>query len=240
MAKRFGWLAGFVLVGVAALVAVAESEPSGGAQAPIRLSEATMIIEINSTDGDAGLQVFFDSEPWSRMAVFAPNGRKVLDVDAKGRLNGFGLTELFSESNEPEFSELSLARFKKRFPAGRYRISGRTIEGRRVVGSARLSHDTPNGPSITSPAEGATVPESGAVVRWTEGRQPRGVEIVGYRVIVEREDPLRVFNADLPASVTSVTVPVEFLEPGTEYKAEVQAIEKSGNQSISELEFRVG
>jgi hypothetical protein len=65
------------------------------------------------------------------------------------------------------------------------------------------------------------------------------VRIVGYRVIVERERPLRVFNADLPASQTSVSIPSEFLAPGIEYKLEAQAIERSGNQSISELTFRV-
>jgi hypothetical protein len=29
------------------------------------------------------------------------------------------------------------------------------------------------------------------------------------------------------------------LEPGTDYKIEIQSIEKSGNQTISELTFRV-
>ena len=63
--------------------------------------------------------------------------------------------------------------------------------------------------------------------------------IRGYRAIVTREDPLRVFNADLPASATSVTIPSEFLEPNTEYKLEVQAIARSGNQTLTEVEFRV-
>ncbi len=55
------------------------------------------------------------------------------------------------------------------------------------------------------------------------------------RIIIE-------FNAtdedvDVPASVTSVTVPPEFLEPDTEYDFEVLAIEESGNQTISESSF---
>jgi hypothetical protein len=236
--------ASVLLVGVAALVAVAaaRSEPNTGEKAAaraIRLADATMIIEVNSTDRDAGLQVFLDGEPWSRMAVSGPDGRTVLDVDAKGQLDRFGLTELFSESHEPEFSELSLRKFKQRFPEGTYTFSGRTVEGRKLVGRARLSHDTPNGPRITSPEAGTTVPESNVVATWARGRQPAGVRIAGYRVIVERERPLRVFNADLPSSVTSVTIPSEFLEPGIEYKLEVQAIENSGNQSISELTFLV-
>jgi hypothetical protein len=232
-----------LLAGIAAVVAAATSNGSPGAEAaarPLRLDDATMIIEVNSTDRDAGLQVFLDGEPWSEMAVFAPNGRKVLDVDATGRLNRFGLTELFSESNEPEFSELPLRKFKKRFPAGRYRFRGTTVEGRRLAGTARFSHDTPSGPVITSPAAGATVPEANAIASWNPGRQPAGIDIVGYRAIVERERPLRVFNADLPASVNRVTIPAEFLQPGVEYKLEVQAIERSGNQTISEITFMVG
>jgi hypothetical protein len=238
-------LAAVVLVaGTAALagIAVATSNEGSGGKAvakPLRLDDATMIIEVNSTDGDAGLQVFLDGEPWSEMAVFAPNGRKILDVDATARLNRFGLTELFSESHEPEFSELPLNKFKRRFPAGRYTFRGTTVEGRRLVGKARFSHTTPAGPEITSPAAGTTVPEADVAARWNAGRQPAGVNIVGYRAIVERENPLRVFNADLPASVTSVTIPAEFLEPGIEYKLEVQAIEKSGNQTISEISFTV-
>jgi hypothetical protein len=230
-----------LLVGITALIeiAMATSSDTKGAGSPLRLEEATMIIEINSTDRDAGIQVFLDGEPWSEMAAFAPDGRKILDVDAAGRLNRFGLTELFSESHEPEFSELPLRRFKKRFPAGRYRFRGTTVEGRRLVGTARFSHDTPAGPEITSPTAEATVPEGQAVASWNPGNQPAGVDIVGYRVIVERENPLRVFNADLPASVTSITIPSEFLQPGIRYKVEVQAIERSGNQTISERTFRV-
>jgi hypothetical protein len=37
-------------------------------------------------------------------------------------------------------------------------------------------------------------------------------------------------------NVTKVTVPPEFLEPNTDYKFEVLAIEAGGNQSITEGE----
>ncbi|MGH3476901.1 MAG: fibronectin type III domain-containing protein [Nocardioidaceae bacterium] len=75
------------------------------------------------------------------------------------------------------------------------------------------------------------------MISWQPGAQPAGVEIVSYQVIVERENPLRVFSVDLPATTTSVTIPAEFLEPGTQYKVEVLAIEASGNQTITEVEF---
>jgi hypothetical protein len=232
-----------LFAGIAALVALAaaRSDGSPGTKAggkPVKLDEATMIIEVNSTDGDAGFQVFLDGEPWSDMTVTDPEGKAIADVDAKGKVNKFGLTELFSESHEPEFSDLPLNKFKKRFPAGKYRFSGTTTEGRPLKGSARFSHDTPAGPDITSPVADATVPDSDLVLNWGPGSQPSGIELSGYRVIVEREDPLRVFNAEVPASVTSMRVPAEYLEPNTPYKFELQAIEKSGNQTISEIEFR--
>jgi hypothetical protein len=223
-------------------IAVARSGQGPGPRAaakPIQLEEATMIIELNSTDGDAGLQAFLDGEPWNEMSISSPDGRTILDLGARGRLKGFGLTELFTESNEPPFSELPLRKFKRRFPEGTYRFSGKTIEGTKLTGKAKLSHDIPDGPKITAPTEDAVVPRDAAVADWEPVAEKKGVDIVGYRAIVEREDPLRIFQAELPASVTSVTIPPEYLEAGAKHKIELQAIEKSGNQTISELEFRV-
>jgi hypothetical protein len=113
------------------------------------------------------------------------------------------------------------------------------VEGQRLIGRATLSHDIPDGPEITAPEEGATVPRDGLIASWNPVTAPAGVDIVGYRAIVRREDPLRVFSADLTASTTSVTVPSEFLESGVEYKLEVQAIEASGNQTLTEIVFLV-
>jgi hypothetical protein len=65
------------------------------------------------------------------------------------------------------------------------------------------------------------------------------VDIVGYQVVVTREDPLRVLSVDLPARARRLPVPAEFLQRGTEYKAEVLAIEASGNQTLTEIAFTV-
>jgi Fibronectin type III domain len=236
MKRRLAAVALLPLAGVAVASAQPDARPALKA---VRLADATMIVEVNATDGDAGLQVFLDGEPWRSMRVFAPNGRKVVDVATKGRLKRYGLTELFSESSEPPFDQFPLARFKRLFPEGRYRFAGRTIDGKRLVGSARLSHDIPAGPEITAPAAGASVSRDNLVATWKPVPENGGVDIRGYRAIVEREDPLRVFSADLPASATSVTVPREYLEAGTDYKLELQAIEASGNQTLTEVEFSV-
>ena len=205
----------------------------------MQLDAATLIIEVNGTDGDAGLQFFLDGEPWNSMTISDPNGRLVVDVDARGRLRNWGLTELFSESNEPPFDEVPLAEFKARFPEGTYTFVGETIEGKKIVGTATLSHDIPEGPEITSPADGATVDRHGVVARWKATPQPPGIDIVGYRVIATRDDEQRVYQVELGASARRVPIPAVFLESGHEYELEIQAIEESGNWTFSTSAFSV-
>ena len=239
--RRLQIAAGVIALALLGLGATAFrlDQTSNAASAPIPLAKATMIVEVNATDGDAGLQVFLDGEPWRSMTITSPDGRQMLAVNAEGRLKNFGLTELFSESSEPPFDEFPLEEFKKLFPEGRYTFAGTTVEGQRLTGRAILTHDIPDGPKIVSPTEGATVARDDFVARWRAVTTPAGVDVVGYRAIVTREDPLRVFSVDLRAGVNRVEVPEEFLEPGTEYKLEVQAIEKSGNQTLTEVAFSV-
>jgi hypothetical protein len=232
--------------GVAALAllalggtALGRGQTGEAASQPVRLAAASLIIEVNGTDGDAGLQFFLDGEPWNSMTISDPTGNVVVDVDAEGRLKDWGLTELFSESNEPPFSEVPLAEFKARFPEGKYTFTGETIEGEKLVGTARLSHDIPVEPEITSPADGATVDRDGVVARWTPAAQPAGIDIVGYRVIVTREDPLRVYQVELPASAREVPIPAVFLQSDTEYELEIQAIDESGNWTFATSFFFV-
>ena len=230
--------AGVVALALLGLVGTAVAGDRGKTK-PVRLAEATMIVEVDATAGDAGVQFFLDGEPWDSMKISAPSGRTLLDIETKGRLQGWGLTELFAESNEPPFDEVPLETFKKRFPEGKYTFVGTTIEGERVVGKARLSHDIPDGPEITAPADGATVGRTGVVARWVAPPASPGIDIVGYRVIVTREDPLRVYSVDLMAAADRVPIPAEFLESGTEYELEIQAIEASGNQTFTTATFTV-
>src|SRR5688572_15320786 len=105
---------------VLALGGAASAELGARSAQGVRLAEATMIVEVNATDGDAGLQVFLDGEPWRSMRVTGPDRRSILDVTTKERLDDYGLTELFSESSEPPFDVFPLEKFKQLFPAGRY------------------------------------------------------------------------------------------------------------------------
>jgi hypothetical protein len=232
-----------LILGGAALV----SCKAGEAQViQIPFEDARIKIEFNSTAEDVGVQVFLDGEAWRTVMIVSPDGN-IFEANGRGSLKGLGLTELFFESQEPTLDELPLGEFLALFPEGEYEFRGVTVEGDSLVGTATLTHDIPCGPVIVSPDEGDTVDPDNTKIEWESVTNKVNLstgqcggeasEIVGYQVIVEREDPLRTFSVDLPASATDVTVPPEFLEAGTEYKFEVLAIEVRGNQTISESFF---
>lgn len=221
---------------------------AGGAQAHtkvIEFSDSRIIIEVNATDDDSGIQMFVDGEGWDWLIVFDPKWRTVLRVRGSGSVGETGLTELFFESAEPGFDELSLEEFLERFPEGKYRFFGASVEGDWLFGTGVLTHDIPAGPVLVSPTNGQKLLAGDVVtVMWdpvtTRFGDPEAlIEIVAYQVIVEQEDPLRVFSADLTPDVNSIVIPASFMRPGADYKFEVLAIEESGNQTLSEAEFSV-
>jgi hypothetical protein len=236
--KRHTLIIPVFLVAVVALI-LGVAIPEG--RAAVQLDDAAIYIEINDSDGDAGIQIFLDGEGWNSMEVFDPNGNSILYVtaEADGSVGTQGITELFFESAEPSFDEQPLEDLLDLFPEGNYRLEGTTTEGDTLKGKAKLTHDLPDAPVLVSPAEDAEdVDPEETVIEWELVADPPGSMIVGYEVVVERETgSLRVFSVDLGPEATSVTVPPEFMEPDTAYKFEVLAIEKSGNQTISEREF---
>ena len=240
-----------LLVPVVALILTAPA-PEGWAR-EIPFSRAKMIIEFNSSAnegvGDVGVQVLLDGEPWKLVSMKRPDGLIILNILSSGSLRKQGLTELFFESSEPSLDEVPLKEFLARFPEGKYEFEGRTIDGQEIEGEAKLTHVIPAGPVIVSPEAGDVVDPQNLVISWEavtkkiEGSGAGDLKIVAYQVIVERTDndqlgaAPRTFDITLPATsdpTQSVTVPPEFLEPGTEYKFEVLAIEKGGNQTITE------
>ena len=226
------------LVAVLALAAVSSIAWAGPEQGrTIRFDTTKILFELNATAQDAGIQALLDAGGWETATVISPNGATLLEVQADGAVGDIGVTELFFESAEPSLADLPLDELLAMFPEGRYRFVGRTVEGDRLVGSALLSHDIPTGPTVLSPTEGAITDPGDTVISWEPVTEPSGIEITGYQVIVELPEPLRVFSVDLPAADTSVTVPSEFLEAGTDYKIEVIAIADNLNQTITEGTF---
>jgi hypothetical protein len=211
-----------------------------GGDETVPFEEASLIIETNATDGDAGLQIFLDHDAWKSLSLALPDGTTILDITNQAALEDFGLTELFSESSEPPFTEFPLEEFKELWPEGEYTVTGETINGVKLESSVTLTHNIPEGPEILAPEEDTTVPANGLVVRWEPVTEPEDIEIVAYQVIVETDQgPLRVLDVKLPASATQLSVPTEFLRPGG-YKVEVLAIERGGNQTLTEVPFEAG
>jgi len=210
----------------------------------IELDETEVFIEFNSTDGDFGIQFFWDGEAWDRMKVEDRRGRTVLRVKASRSLAAQGLTEGFFESDEPSTDELSMEEFLERFPEGTYEFEGETLDGDELEGETEFTHVLPAPPSNLFPGDDdeidaglPLVASFDAVVQDLDGN-PLEPEL--YEVVVESENEiLRVFSIVLEgdAAFPSVTVPPEFLHPGTDYKLEVIVQEESGNRTIAETEF---
>lgn len=238
-------VAGVTLVAAASMAADQPGKQQAGNK-NIPLEAATMIIEYNASAEDIGVQFFLDSEGWREIEIFDPRGHTIFDAETGGRLTRQGGgTELFLESVEPPLAELSIAHFFKRFPAGIYEFRGRDNDGNRLEGQAKFTHDIPAGPEIVMPvpARGkecaANVPTRGAVVEWnpvTTSISGAPIEIVRYEVIIENDD--LNFDVKFPAETgTMLSVSLELLQPDTEYTGEVLAVERGGNQTITEFCF---
>lgn len=267
--KSFGWTAVVLLALTSGPVAGAGELSGGGpdvlasaaeswdqamagidsSKAIIEMSDAAIIIEVNATDQDAGFQVFADSEGWRNVRVFEPRGRKVFHAMVEGGIRSIGGgTELFLESEEPEYEDLEeLEDLIGLLPEGEYRFIARTTGNDWAVGSAELTHVIPAGPELTAPlpAPGEEcamdVAVAGAVISWlpvtTTIFGDPDVVIGAYQVIVEDEAAGRELAVMVDAATNAITVPAEFLRPGTEYGFEVLAIEEGGNQTITESCF---
>jgi len=202
------------------------------------LSDTRIIIEINGTDGDAGVQFFLDGKGWRSCSIFDPDGNLLVNVTADGGAGMNGLTELFIESAEPSFQQQSLAELLALFPEGDYGVDCETTGSQNMNGTASLTHKLPATPNVTV-LQGASVVIAWAAVPgpFQPGVGDPDVVIGGWEVIVERLSDGRKFSITFPADVTSVTVPAEFIVPKTKYKGEVLAIEENGNQTIAQFEF---
>jgi hypothetical protein len=220
-----------------------------------------VLIEINDSDGDAGFQMLIDGDGWKEVKVDDPNGQKIYTVKGDKSVEEQGLTENFFESAEPDCNEpgFSLDETLDRFPAGEYRVRGKSTDNEHFEGEATLTHAIPASPDELKPdpADGLVNSANPVMIEWANGNDleecppididldpsPADVQRFGYQVVVEREfpEPLQVFTIDLGANDTSVTLPAEFVSGSSLYKYEVIAIEDNegerGNQSIKESHF---
>ncbi len=210
-------------------VFTADPDDEAGHRGTIPFSAAQIYFEYNSTADDAGVQVFLDAEDWKRISIEDYRGKELLEIETGGGMRELGLTELRFEGAEPGPTEALDA-----FPPGEYRFRGTTIERRRLMASAFLSHDLPAAPSFT-PSHGEVVDPDNAVIEWN----PVG-GVDRYQVIVESDANDLSLEVSVSSSTTRLQIPPTFLAPNTEYKAEVLAIAPGGNRTITEGTFVTG
>ncbi len=245
---------------VLCLIAVAPAAMAEEDENEIPFSEADIFFELNNTDGDLGIHALIDGEPWKRLTIENPRGRKLLNIDVMSRLRRQGLTEIFFESAEPTFDELAPSVFFQRFPQGTYEVEGITLDGDELESEVEVTHLLPappegilaNGAEIQEGCEDEPV----VVVTDAQGRidlswlpvtyshpdlgitnQP--IDIVQYIVVVEEEELGMVFRLELPPDVTQVTLPADFVGLGEQFKIEILAKEESGNKTAVESCFAV-
>jgi hypothetical protein len=196
--------------------------------------EARIYIEYNESGNDLGFHVSLDAEDWESLSILDPDGTAIFEVFSSGGYTDLGLTELFFEGAEPALDEFPLEDLLDRFPEGRYRFLGETVDGRTLSSTALLSHDVPAGPVVSTDVQPDSITIHWAPVTGPAAILPDGdVTIVGYQVIVGS------FQVTLPATSTQVTLPGEFsasLGQGV-HDFEVLAIDASGNQTITEGTF---
>ena len=190
--------------------------PIGGRRRPevIEMGDSRLKFEINATDGDGGIQAFIDADQWRTMSIYDPAGRRIFTATTNGRMAEQGGTELFLESAEPPFTELSLDELLQRWPEGEYRFRGRSLDGDIYAGSWDLTHDLPDGPTLVCPIEGDPPQDPDAtVVQWEPVPAPNGSPIIGYQVLVVRPDtgidalPKITLDVMMPPDATSLAVP---------------------------------
>lgn len=194
--------------------------------APTGVFRTTAIrFEVNETDQDAEVVINFKAaEGLKRLIVIDPRGNRVADLKSNdgGRI---GLAQGILETPEP-----SAAAVRAAFPEGKYSFFGRTISGKRLFGTANLSHVLLAAPSFV-PRDGQLVDRNNITVQWTHVPGAAGY-VVGI------EDDLG-FNltATVTPDVFMLPVPSGVLRPGTTYKIVMSTITSQGNVSVAESSF---
>ena len=249
-----------VSVTTVVLVGLLTSSRSASAQGnEVPYADAEVYFELNDTDGDLGIHASIDGVAWRDLVIEAPvNSVPLLDISVKGQLRRQGLTELFFESAEPTFDELSPDEFFGRFPEGLYEINGKDLTSRQLRSNTMVTHAMPAPPDRIR-VNGLPLPEecdegprprvlgtAPIVIEWDpvettheELGSPRGsedIEVVLYQVVIEQDEI--TLGVDLEGELTSFAVPADLLASG-ETKVEILAREETHNQTASESCFIV-
>ncbi len=242
-------------IGAVAVALTADAGNRNGKEPEeIEFAEARLFFELNDTDGDLGIHGMWDGMPWKSISIEGPHERELLNVWVRGRLRQQGLTEMFFESAEPDFEELSPDRFFRRFPEGTYDIGGVTLDGKELEAEIELSHTLAARPgNLTVNGEPAAencdaelpVVSEPIALSWDAvtmshpdlGNTGETVVVARYQVVGEVDVGGETFalEVNLPPGVTSFEFPEDFTGmSGGEFKFEIITRLDNGNQTAVE------
>ena len=235
--------------------------PAGSSAQDVAPFEVGMLFfQLNDTDGDLGIHMLVDGDPWKTVSVRDTGGRRLLKINSQSALRQQGLTELKFESAEPTFDELDPADFFGRFPEGTYTLRARGFEGEVFMSQVQISHVLPAPPENLMVSGMATpegcddepIPAVGGpvVLSWdaVTGSHPDlgiagPIEVTRYEIAVEVEEPetpvkLKL-EVTLPPETSSFEVPAGFIDQGELFKFQVLVTDAGGNETSSESCFEV-
>jgi hypothetical protein len=236
--------------GITTLV-FAALQPARSAE-ELPFSKANLFFELNNTDGDLGLHALIDGEDWKNLTITSPHDTLLLQVLTRGSLRRQGMTEISFESAEPQFADLPVAEFLRRFPEGTYELEAITVDGDELESDVTISHVIP-APAVPSHPRLAACdsPASASApvtIRWnavtrshpTIGTPNQPVAVERYEVALERLDGSGLkLLAELPPTMTSFAVPAVFTSaPGT-IKFEILVKSAAGNRTGTESCFAI-
>ena len=194
----------------------------------LEFSELALTLERNATDGDTEVVIFAKGQDvgLKRLTVIAPDGRTVAAFHGSHR--GVGLREFVLESAEPPDLEAVL----RSFPAGEYKITGQTVEGQCIRGTASLSHELAPATTLLTPGEEQVVSVNEVILSWAAAPGAERYVIELNNETTGAENTLHVFP---PA--TSLAIPAHFLQADSEYQFGVGVKTANGNLTVVERTF---
>lgn len=221
--------------------------------------EAQIYLELNHTDRDLGIHGLIDGDAWKSLEIEGPGEQELMNIWLRTALRRQGLTELFFESAEPRFSELSPAAFLNRFKAGIYEIEAVTLDGVEFEEEVRLSHVLAgpprnvrvNGQPGADNCDSDDLPQVSAPVTidWDPvttshpaiGTPNVAVTVKQYQFVCEIEREGRtpeeiVFSVDLPRGRTEFTCPAEFTSLSLDGEVKYEIITKLSNNNQTSVE----
>jgi hypothetical protein len=211
--------------------AVADGRSPHGRKPVEKFETVSLCVERNATDADTEivLQAVPADDGLRHFEVRAPDGRRVFAFSSADP-SVLGIREFELESPEPAGDRILAA-----YPEGSYRFAGQTHAGLLFFSKARLSHQMPDPAVIIAPIEGEEIPLSDLTIRWSP---VPGVSQYVLELENESADPEQSLSLNLPADVTSFTVPANWLVPGSEYQVGIATIAPNCNIVFVESTFQ--